>query len=784
MALPGFLFGGSTNLSYQDLQDRRAAADALAKRLMGQQPKNTAEGIGAVLTGIGAGLGRRSANAGMREGQEKASSQLNDLFSKITGQTGAVPSILPETSAATLPMAGAGRELAASNPSPASVPSFADDGTELGGYLSDPTRRSTLPAGMRNNNPGNIKYVGQKVPGIVGPSVNTDQGDPQAVFDSPESGMRAMHTLLGKKYAGGKLTPNQMIAGNMGWTPGNFDAARNVAKTMGISPDDDIGFNDPNRAAQFMQALILQEHGQKGRLYPQALISSAIGGGRPVEVANANPRSAMTAAAAIEQQANGSGNIAPSVGTPNDQPPMAGNQPAPFDAGRFGDPIKLSEMPAAMDDAGQRLSTQANSYAANPQMPMGGLQPLPSREVGPAPQVAAAPQQPQPSQQVAQAGPMPPPQMPQAQPFQMDPRVLQLLSNPFLDEGQRSAVQLYAQQQMRAQQQAQEEQTWRARQEYSTQQRQSDPAYKLGLQQTQAEIERMNKPGYRMLTNDERKAYGIPDYDTRPYQMSREGQVSAVGGMGQGQSAGVEANQREALAARYGIDPKSAEGQRFILTGTLPTSDRGVTAGDREAIRDADDQAQAARSAIDQLQSILTPGAENSPSLNDRAGSGALADWQSWAARNDPTGFFDDRKGEATTELSNTVLGQALGSLKSIFGAAPTEGERQILLDMQASVDKTPAERKIIIDKAVALANRRLQFNQDRAGDLRGGSYYKPDRGAAPNVQTNPPRTPAEAAGMPPAPGNSAGPQPGMIEDGYRFRGGDPGNPANWEKVN
>lgn len=165
-------------------------------------------------------------------------------------------------------------------PSPNRVePQFANDGTELGAILSDAKLRASLPAGMRNNNPGNIKFVGQKVPGIVGPSVNTDQGDPQAVFDTPESGMKAMYSLLLKKYTGGKKSPNQMIAGNMGWTPGNYDAAANVARTMGISPDDDIGLDNPTRASRFMQALILQEHGQKGKLYSQDMIQNAIGGG-------------------------------------------------------------------------------------------------------------------------------------------------------------------------------------------------------------------------------------------------------------------------------------------------------------------------------------------------------------------------------------------------------------------------------------------------------------------------------------------------------------------------
>jgi hypothetical protein len=72
------------------------------------------------------------------------------------------------------------------------------------------------------------------------------------------------------------------------------------------------------------------------------------------------------------------------------------------------------------------------------------------------------------------------------------------------------------------------------------------------------------------------------------------------------------------------------------------------------------------------------------------------------------------------------VLGQALTQLKSIFGAAPTEGERKILIDLQASVNKPPAVRAEILARAKMLANARLQFNEQRAAQLRGGTYYKP----------------------------------------------------------
>ncbi len=126
-----------------------------------------------------------------------------------------------------------------------------------------------MPAGMRNNNPGNIKYVGQA--GALGPSANTDQGDPQAVFASPQAGLDAMRSLLARKYGGGMQTPNAIIAGNGGWTPGNYQAAANVAKYAGIGPNDNINFNDPSSANSFMSALMMQEHGPASKAYASLL---------------------------------------------------------------------------------------------------------------------------------------------------------------------------------------------------------------------------------------------------------------------------------------------------------------------------------------------------------------------------------------------------------------------------------------------------------------------------------------------------------------------------------
>lgn len=149
--------------------------------------------------------------------------------------------------------------------------------------MSDPR---LLPAGMRNNNPGNIKFI-PNLPyaGIVGPSVNTDQGDPQAVFSTPEAGMNAMMTLAMRKYTGGKVTANDLIAGQGGWTPGHTVAAANVARGMGLRPDQDLNLTDPNQRFLFARALMQQEHGTASAQYPDELVWRAASGPFPVQQA-------------------------------------------------------------------------------------------------------------------------------------------------------------------------------------------------------------------------------------------------------------------------------------------------------------------------------------------------------------------------------------------------------------------------------------------------------------------------------------------------------------------
>lgn len=177
------------------------------------------------------------------------------------------------------------------------------------------TMPDNAPAGMRNNNPLNIKYVpGAPYAGLVGPSKNTDQGDPQMVFSSPEAGWSAAYTLLNRKYGSGMTTPAAIIAGQGGWTPGNMQAAANVAKSAGIGVNDDIGFNDPAKAAKFMRALVTQEQGGAGSAYSDSMIANAVAGkALPTAPTSATP--AATPGTTINTTGAGAGGALPGFGT-------------------------------------------------------------------------------------------------------------------------------------------------------------------------------------------------------------------------------------------------------------------------------------------------------------------------------------------------------------------------------------------------------------------------------------------------------------------------------------
>ena len=164
-----------------------------------------------------------------------------------------------------------------------------------------------------------------------------------------------------------------------------------------------------------------------------------------------------------------------------------------------------------------------------------------------------------------------------------------------------------------------------------------------------------------------------------------------------------------------------------------PKKGEGISATLQKELVEVDDLAQNSSNVGDALRRAL--------SINDKAYSGYQATARAKVRSNLPG---QDASADATIELENLIAGQGLESLRAIFGGNPTEGERKILLDLQASTDKTPAQRKAIIERAIQAADKRQQFAKNRAEAIRSGTYLS--QGAAP---VSAPAQQAAPAGQP-----------------------------------
>lgn len=186
---------------------------------------------------------------------------------------------------------------------------------------------------------------------------------------------------------------------------------------------------------------------------------------------------------------------------------------------------------------------------------------------------------------------------------------------------------------------------------------------------------------------------------------------------------------RAALAQQLGYDPNSDAYKSFVMTGKLPREDQQMlTATDKKAIIESDEMVNVNRNAITALDEAKT--------LNPKANAGWLAGTRAALGNNLPDILVPDaisspESSAATTQLDNAVVGNALTQLKAIFGGAPTEGERAILIELQGSSNQPANVRAQIFERAKAAAERRLQFNQRQADQLRGGTFYKPGGGSS-----------------------------------------------------
>ena len=118
------------------------------------------------------------------------------------------------------------------------------------------------PRGIRNNNPGNIRW-GDDWKGLVPKDQRTDKSFCQ--FTTPEYGIRAMIIILRnyqRKY--GLDTVSGIIKR---WAPPNENNTQakinSVAQATGVTPDQRIDTNDSRFMIKLLQAIIKHENGNQ-----------------------------------------------------------------------------------------------------------------------------------------------------------------------------------------------------------------------------------------------------------------------------------------------------------------------------------------------------------------------------------------------------------------------------------------------------------------------------------------------------------------------------------------
>lgn len=116
------------------------------------------------------------------------------------------------------------------------------------------------PRGIRNNNPGNIRW-GDDWKGLVPKSQRTDKDFCQ--FITPEYGIRAMIVILRNYQRKHGLNTISGIINR--WAPTNENNTQayidSVAKSTGVTPDQSIHTDDSRFMMKLLQAIIRHENG-------------------------------------------------------------------------------------------------------------------------------------------------------------------------------------------------------------------------------------------------------------------------------------------------------------------------------------------------------------------------------------------------------------------------------------------------------------------------------------------------------------------------------------------
>ncbi|WP_425084016.1 hypothetical protein [Ruegeria profundi] len=282
--------------------------------------------------------------------------------------------------------------------------------------------------------------------------------------------------------------------------------------------------------------------------------------------------------------------------------------------------------------------------------------------------------------------------------------------------------------------------------------------------------------GWRALTPDERQS--LPNLDpNKSYQVgvsgANKGKIAEVGGNGTNVTVhtGVDGSGRYL----YGSDAGLPQGWRLdVDTQTASVIPGGPAAMEAQAAEAADAKAEQAKSTsahivldeIGMVKELIGDESMLSPATGVTGGLMSNID--------------STRAGAVKNRLSTIKANIGFDKLQSMRDASPTGGalgqvsefENRLLQAVFGSLEQAQSAKDIMynLDRLEAIYNRiihqgipddeaRKMYREIELGDLVSGGSSSTD--ATPEA-----------------------PQAGVVEDGFRFLGGDPSDPSNWEEVN
>ena len=217
------------------------------------------------------------------------------------------------------------------------------------------------------------------------------------------------------------------------------------------------------------------------------------------------------------------------------------------------------------------------------------------------------------------------------------------------------------------------------------------------------------------------------------------------GGSGSGKLT-HDVEERLKIALERGLNPKSPDGRKFVLTGQMST-----TTPEKGQIDETDKLIVSTQTGLILLNQALK--------LNPNAYGGF--GMETFA---NVTAQINDKRGINTRDLVNLLHSQILPQLKAIFGGAVTDSERIMLEDVQGSASNTVEERRRILERSIAAAEARLLLYKTKRERLRTGDYFSPD---VAQPQQGAPTAPPAAPAAPSAPVTGQPRPPPQLPDGF-----------------